>query len=379
MNIFHINCNYVGTALHRIMVNHLQEDDAKITVFTPLWDRNQALKFHSEDNEIIRVCFNRIDRLLFFEKQRKVLKTIHKEVDSLCDYQLIHAFTLLTDGNAAYRISKKYNIPYIVAIRDTDINDFFRLKPYLRPLGIKIMRNASAVFFLSESYKQSVFERFIPKRYQDEIGRKTYVIPNGIDDFWFDNLYTDRDINAVESKMAEKKLSVVCVGKINKRKNIPTVQKALSIMRSKGWDIEFNVIGKVEDKSEIEIIKKDSLTSYFPPTNKEGLIDFYRKADIFVLASHTETFGLVYAEAMSQGLPVIYTRGQGFDGQFPDGEVGYAVCDTDPQEIAEAIEKLCMNYRVIASNVVGDVQKFKWDDICKKYREIYRGITDGRD
>ena len=179
--------------------------------------------------------------------------------------------------------------------------------------------------------------------------------------------------------MAEKKLSVVCVGKINKRKNIPTVQKALSIMRSKGWDIEFNVIGKVEDKSEIEIIKKDSLTSYFPPTNKEGLIDFYRKADIFVLASHTETFDLVYAEAMSQGLPVIYTRGQGFDGQFPDGEVGYAVCDTDSQEIAEAIEKLCMNYRVIASNVVGDVQKFKWDDICKKYREIYRGITDGRD
>jgi len=43
------------------------------------------------------------------------------------------------------------------------------------------------------------------------------------------------------------------------------------------------------------------------------------------MPSITETFGLVYAEALSQGLPVLYTRGQGFDRQFEEGEVGYAV------------------------------------------------------
>ena len=37
----------------------------------------------------------------------------------------------------------------------------------------------------------------------------------------------------------------------------------------------------------------------------------YRENDIYVMPSIIETFGLVYAEAMSQGLPVIYTRGQG--------------------------------------------------------------------
>ena len=40
----------------------------------------------------------------------------------------------------------------------------------------------------------------------------------------------------------------------------------------------------------------------------------------FCLPSHAETFGLVYVEAMSQGLPIIY-EGQGFDKQFQDGEV----------------------------------------------------------
>jgi len=78
---------------------------------------------------------------------------------------------------------------------------------------------------------------------------------------------------------------------------------------------------------------------------------------------------------MSQGLPVIYTRGQGFDGQFEEGEVGFAVSDSDPKEIADAIEKVCRDYRRIATNVTSDVQKFKWADICEEYREIYRGIV----
>ena len=377
MRLLHINCNYVGTALHRIMVNHLQNTDVNITVFTPVIDGTQLEKFQPRENEIIKTCFGKIDRIFYFRKQNKIINALKNEVHNIDKFDLIHAFTLLTDGNVAYRLHKEFNIPYVVAIRDTDINDFFRLKPYLKPLGIKIMREASAVFFLSDSYKESVISRFVPEKDKKGILSKTHVIPNGIDDFWFDNLYSERNIFSTEQKISEKRLNVICVGKINKRKNIPTVQKALSILRERGWQIDFSVVGQVEDQGEIEKIKADSHTTYYPPTNKEGLIDYYRAADIFVLASHTETFGLVYAEAMSQGLPVIYTRGQGFDGQFDEGEVGYAVSDSDPEEIADSIEKVCEEYRRIANNVTKNVLKFKWDDICKKYREMYRGILNG--
>ena len=379
MKILHINCNYVGTPLHRVMVSHLQKKGTQVTVYTPLWDEKQRRAFDPRPDEIIKVCFSKWDKFFYYAKQAKILASVKKEIRDFSSYDLIHAFTLLTDGNVAYRLHREYGIPYVVAIRDTDVNSFFRLKPYLRPRGVRIMRNAKAVFFLSESYKASVLARFVPKKYREEILSKTCVMPNGIDDFWLENLDTGRDIKAAEARIAKKQLSVVCVGKINKRKNIPTVQTALEILRGRGWQIDFSVIGKAEDQEEIKKITADPHTAYYPPTNKEGLIDFYRKADLFVLASHTETFGLVYAEAMSQGLPVLYTRGQGFDGQFPDGEVGYAVSDTSPQEIADAIQRLCGEYGRVAANVTADVQKFKWDDICEQYLQIYRGIIHDSD
>ena len=75
----------------------------------------------------------------------------------------------------------------MVAVRNTDVNDFFRLMPHLRKRGINIMLNAQKVFFLSEAYKNQVFDKYVPNKYKEEIKKKTEVIPNGIDKFWFQN------------------------------------------------------------------------------------------------------------------------------------------------------------------------------------------------
>lgn len=372
MNVLHINCNYVGTALHRIMTHHLSHDDINCTIFCPVFSAPDT--FQSAENEIISKCFKKWDRVFYFNKQRKIITSLKKSVSNIEQFDIIHAFTLMTDGNVAYRLSKEYSIPYIVAIRDTDVNSFFRIKPYLRFLGIRIMRNASAIFFLSETYKKYVLNRYVPEKYRAEVEARTYVIPNGIDDYWLANKYNYRDFSAIEAKLNRKELSIVCVGRISKRKNIPMLQKAIRLLQNRGWNVELEVIGKVEDQSEFERIKEDGHTVYHPPTDNKGLIRFYRKADIFVLVSHTETFGLVYAEAMSQGLPVVYTKGQGFDGQFSEGEVGYAANANDPHEIADMIEKICSNYTQIAKNTTRVVDRFNWNLICDQYRELYRGI-----
>ena len=198
MKTLHINCNYVGTALHRIMVNHLKCETLTTTVFVPLRKTSQLIGFNPQSFEVLSLCFNQVDRLFFFIKQRKINVAIKKAISSISNYDIIHAFTLLTDGNAAYSLHKEFKIPYIVAVRDTDINDFFRLKPYLRPLGVKIMRNASAVIFLSETYKSSVVDKYVPKRIRKEILSKTFVIPNGIDDFWYNNINNDRNLPVIE-------------------------------------------------------------------------------------------------------------------------------------------------------------------------------------
>ena len=90
------------------------------------------------------------------------------------------------------------------------------------------------------------------------------------------------------------------------------------------------------------------------------------------MPSHHESFGLVYAEAMSQGLPVIYTRGQGFDGQFPEGCVGYSVKSSDALEIAERVESVLVDYDAMSARCVEHSKDFRWETFASSYYEIYR-------
>lgn len=113
---------------------------------------------------------------------------------------------------------------------------------------------------------------------------------------------------------------------------------------------------------------------YIGYCSPEELINYYRKADIFVMPSLTETFGLVYAEALSQGLPVIYTYGQGFDGQFEEGDVGYAVNPHDYNDICEKIISVLENYDAISKRCTTNSVKFDWGIIVKDYINLYKSI-----
>ena len=368
MKVFHINSNYGFTYLHQKMIEKLDLTECENQIFMPK-SKDANIVVTPNENVSIIDTFNKYDRLFFGYKQRKIFNKAKKFFD-LTLYDIIHAYTLFTDGNTANRLSKKYNKPYVVAIRDTDVNTFFRFMPHLRKRGIKIMREASSVFFLSETYRKQVFEKYIPYKYQKEIKEKSYIIPNGIDDFWLENIPGN-------NKTLGEKIKFIHVGRINKIKNVTTTQKAIAILKEKGYNVSFTAIGKIENKKEFNKICKDKNTKYIPAVPKEELINLYRAHDIFVMPSHTETFGLVYAEAMSQGLPVIYTKGQGFDGQFEEGCVGFHVNSRDAFSIAKGIEKVIESYDSISGNVVKASQKFNWTKITDKYLQIYKSIMAG--
>ena len=365
MRVLHINCNYIGTALHQHMIENLDRLGYENRVFVPTYDRNLSV-IVPNDNVSVCECFKKWDRVLFDYKQKKIRRAV-EQTYTVSDFDLIHAYTLFTDGNCARILSEKYHIPFVVAIRNTDVNNFFRQMPHLRHRGVKTMLCAKAVFFLSEAYRRQVFENYIPKKYWKQIEKKTFIIPNGIDDFWFENCY-----DTPKSLSDKKKIRLIYAGKIDKNKNISATQQAMALLREKGYEITFTVVGKAMEKAVFESIVKDPFTTYFPAMPKEKLIEKYRDSDIFVMPSFTESFGLVYAEAMSQGLPVVYSKGQGFDNQFPEGTVGYHVSPYDVRDIADGIEKVVENYDKIKNNVVFSAKSFNWSEISEKYDKIYR-------
>lgn len=369
MRILHINCNYIGTTLHQLMIEQLDALGYDNEVFVPTYDKNIAI-IKPNDNVYVSECFNKWDRMVFDYKQQKIIKAIEEHYD-VSSFDLIHAYTLYTDGNVARVLSGKYGIPYVVAVRNTDVNDFLKKMIHLRKRGLKTLLSAKEVFFLSEVYRVQMFERYIPKQYQEEIQEKTHIIPNGIDKFWFEN-------TPEQDKVIDKShIKLVYAGRIDKNKNIPTTQKAMEILRNQGYKTTLTVIGKVQDEKEYQIIKDDPHTTYLPAMPKEKLIDVYRESDIFVMPSFTESFGLVYAESMSQGLPVIYSKGQGFDRQFDEGSVGYHVDSGSPKDVAEAIKCVIENYDQISSNCIPSSHCFTWEHICKNYSELYKKTAKG--
>lgn len=363
MRILHINCNYIGTTLHQLMIEHLDALGYDNQVFVPTYDKNIAV-IKPNDNVYVSECFSKWDRLVFDYKQQKIIKAIEEHYD-VASFDLIHAYTLYTDGNAARVLSEKYGIPYVVAVRNTDVNDFLKKMIHLRKRGLKTLLAAKEVFFLSDAYRRQVFGKYIPQKYQEEIKKKTHIIPNGIDEFWFEN--TPEQGKAID----KKHIKLVYAGRIDKNKNIPTTQKAMEILRKQGYEATLTVVGKVQDEKELQIIKNDPYTTCLPAMPKEKLIEVYRASDIFVMPSYTESFGLVYAEAMSQGLPVIYSKGQGFDGQFTEGTVGYHVDSGSPDDVAAGIKRVVENYEQIKPNCVPSSHCFTWANICQNYSELY--------
>ena len=367
MRILHINSYCSDSKFYKNLFLKQQEHGIENTAYIPVSFSTDINSMDFGENAVISKVFSKLDRFTFIAKHKKILEDVQKKTD-IKNYDIIHAHSLFSNGYVAYMLYKKYKIPYITAVRDTDVNFFFKKFFFLRNLGLEILQNAQKVIFISPKYCEKALAPYVKDYRNSDIHKKTVVIPNGVDDFWLNNKNTNY------CKSEDEEIKVLCVARISKRKNIPLLINACEKLNEKGHNVKLSIVGKVEDKKEFSKIQKSSIVKYFSPCNKEKLIEYYRENNVFALLSHTETFGLVYLEAMSQGLPVVYTRGQGFDGQLPEGTVGYSSSDKDALEISEKILTAYKNRQDLSKNCLEDIQKFKWDNITKKYGEIYSEI-----
>lgn len=366
MRILHINSYYDNDGKPGFYKNlyDIQKDDMPITVFVPTHITYDSKNRDFGDYTRIVKSYNKIDRFFFLYKEEKIFDKMCENID-ISLYDIVHAHSLFSNGYLAYRIKKKFDVPYVVAVRDTDINIFFEKFFYLRKFGIEILKESSNVIFLSQAYRDKLLEKFIPEFLVKEISQKSLVIPNGINEFWLNNKYYNK-------KFTDKKtIRIIYVGNVEARKNVQSTIGACRLLQERGYTIDFKIVGKIKEKKFIELINKYSFVQYKKFCEKEELISFYRESDIFVMPSKTETFGLVYAEAMSQGVPVIYTRGQGFDQQFKDGDIGYAVDCRSVKDIADKIEMIKKDIISISQRCIEKVDKFQWKKISKEYSNIY--------
>jgi glycosyltransferase involved in cell wall biosynthesis len=367
INCLHICNDYLGSKVHRSLYNGLVSEKIDQTVFHALKDHNTHLSKEFSDYGLgYKVHFSKTlkhrHRILFRAKSNFLYQDLRSKIN-LKNIDVVHATTLFSDGYLAYKLFKKEGIPYVVCIRSTDINVFLKLRPDLYWIGKKILLNASKVIFLTPALLKQFQENKLGKRYTPYYEDKMVLLPNGIDEYW---------INHITQKKKEIPKKIIYVGSFLHRKNVNILIDAFLLSLAKHPNLVLTIVGSkgpLEDYV-IEKANEHQNINYLGQINSlEGLREQYLDGHIFALPSQGETFGLVYLEALSQGLPILYVKDEGVYGLL-NYDIGEALENISVNNVITALDKLLSDYDKYDFSSI-DFTKFSWKKIGESYIDLF--------
>lgn len=167
---------------------------------------------------------------------------------------------------------------------------------------------------------------------------KVYILPNGIPQVNFKNEYQGD----------HEPVQLLYLSNLIKGKGILLLVDAMELLKQKGYRFKFRVVGPegdVDYKTLERLVHSKSLENEVelvgPKFGAEKYKEF-KAADIFLLPSDYDTFGLVLLEAMQFGVPCIATRVGGIPDVLGNGS-GIIIPAITAEEIAKAIEHLLLH------------------------------------
>lgn len=367
MKILHLNSYFSTSGLFSEFYDRQVQAGLDIQVYVPIsYQYDEAKIAATGDYTLIKRNHHYLDRFFFHYKYHKIYQDLKTSYD-LKVFDLVHAHSLFSNGYLAYRVWQDFGIPYMVAVRSADIRTFFQKMPWLRGLGLKILKEAQHIVFISRNGYQEVLDLYIPDDFKDAFITKASVIANGVNPFWLTHTYQTK------SRQVQAPIQVVTVGKTLYEKRFVELANLLADYNAT-QACHLHVVGPNWDQKIVDQLQAHPLVTYHGPMGKEDLLAFFRQMDVFALLSSRETFGLVYVEAMTQGLPVLYTQGEGFDGYFPDGHIGSSINLQEASSFQEGLDHVLNHYEELVQNALDESQQFNWDSITAQYSNLYNQL-----
>lgn len=366
MNVLHICRNLAGSTVFPQMFEALGAEGIRQTVFVP--ENTEANRNKNVPRDIpthYAVTLRASDTLFFSQKAARTVPYIEANLD-LTDVELIHAHTLFTDGSIALGLAERHNLPFVVTLRYSDIAVIWKYELHLRPLARRVLRAAKAVVCLSPVVREQVL-RF-PGCGGEEMEKKCMVIPNGLDPAWLEG--------TAPRQCPRHPVRVGFAGNMNRRKRPLDALEAVHLADGGKGRFVFLGCGTGPLETKVRAGLRDGDRLMGRVSGREAMCSFYGDCDVLLVPSVAETFGMVYLEAMSRGVPVLYTAGQGFDGQFPEGEVGFSVPSGRPRTQAARLEALLEDYAARSARCIEGAGRYIWPLVTKKWLAVYQSALE---
>ncbi len=293
-------------------------------------------------------------------------------------YDLVHGHDWLV-GKAAAELADKLGVPYVTTIHATEHgrHQGWVDKPpqsHIHSVERWMARRADAVIVCSYYMRGHVADIF------DIDEGRVVVIPNGVDP---SELRPTGDLRALRREFAapHEKL-VLLVGRLVYEKGFQLALDALPGVIERVGDVRFLVAGsgthEAELKAQAASLGLSEHGTFLGWIGDDVLHSLYRIADLCVVPSIYEPFGLVALEAMASGCPCIVADTGGLREVVPVGErVGLRFNGGDATHLGVMIERLLVDDALrdrLVAEASEHVLRFDWDDIAQRTRGIYDAL-----
>ncbi len=200
---------------------------------------------------------------------------------------------------------------------------------------------------------------------------KIELLPNGINKEYLKKYNGDNFRKKYKIKSNE--LVVLCFGRIHKSKGFDQVIKIAKYFPK----VKFFIIGKDDGygKELRKLVDSDNVTLVFKEISEKEKLEIYNAADILIMPSYYEAFGIVALEAMTQKTAVIASNRGGLPWVVED--VGLTYKFNDLNDLRKKLELLIKNKKLrlnLSEKAYEKSKNFTWDKITSKLDKIYKNL-----
>lgn len=326
------------------------------------------------ENGVIRRYFPK--RLEFYKVSPGVAWWVFLHVR---DYDVVHIHALFSFTSVAAAWAARWaGVPYVVRPLGT-LNRYGveQRRPWLKQLSLKllegpILRHAAAVHFTAEAEQVEALSLGIAMHGE--------IIPLGIEPTHMgdDQVLLDRRPGT------DNERSLLFLSRLDPKKNVEGLLKACNLLAKEWPDLRLVIAGNGEASYVVGLKKLALELGMEKRVVWMGHIDGEHKAaalaaaQVFVLPSFSENFGIAAAEALMAGLPCVLGKGVAIADEVSEAGAGIAV-EPDPDSIAQGLRKLLSDDTLRASMAVRATElareKYSVDAMGEKLVKLYQVIV----
>jgi glycosyltransferase involved in cell wall biosynthesis len=235
-------------------------------------------------------------------------------------------------------------------------------KPY-RLLGKLIFSRADFVICVSEYEKKLVESDF-------NVAAKTVKIPNGINLKEFEKLRQPR--KGSKEKAGREKL-LLYVGRLEEYKGVQYIIQSLPEFQG----FRLRIVGKGPYEAELRNMAKtlevEERIEWLKDLSRKELLECYADADIFLMLSSHEAYGITVAEALAAGTPCIVAKGSALE-EFVDGRNCIGIENpVSKEKVTRALKEIKKNERKGNSRINSGIDKniMDWNEVSARIEKQY--------